>query len=108
MERVIRLTASASLKEKRLQGLLEGRSPVEPRLSEAVEDAQILGSLELAGLSATLPELEAARQGGEAPAAVVRLLKALRAVDARAPFGVAALRSWSAAVSGGAGSWRTS
>ena len=95
MDRLLRLTPSASLKEKRLAGLLGGRSPSEPRLAEAVENAQILGSLELAGLPAT-------------PDAVRGLLQALRTVDPAAPLGVAALRSWNAVVTGGTGALRTS
>jgi hypothetical protein len=91
----IHLTASASLKEKRLASLLSGGSPSEPRLTQAVENAQILGSLELAGLAAT-------------PDAVRGQLKALRAVDPASPLRVAALRSWNAAVSGGTGAFRTS
>jgi hypothetical protein len=95
VDRLLRLTSSASLKEKRLAGLLGGGSPSEPRLVEAVENAQILGSLELAGLPAT-------------PDAVRVLLQALRAVDPAAPLRVATLRSWNAAVTGGPGTFRAS
>jgi hypothetical protein len=95
MKGLLRLTSSGSLKEKRLASLLEGRSPSEPRLAEAVQDAQILGSLELAGLPST-------------PDAVRGLLEALRAVDPATPVGIGALRSWNAALTGGTGALRTS
>jgi Fic family protein len=90
---LLRLSASASLKEKRLASLLDGRSPPESRLVEAVENAQVLGSLELAGVPATHAE---------------PLFTALRAVDPAAPLTVAALRSWNAALTGGTGVFRTS
>ena len=90
---LLRLSASASLKEKRLASLLDGRSPSEARLVEAVENAQVLGSLELAGVPATHAE---------------RLFAALRAADPTAPLTVGVLRSWNAALTGGTGAFRAS
>ena len=95
MDRLLRLTSSASLKEKRLVDLLAGRSSSEPQLKEAVENAQALGSLELAALPAT-------------PDAVRGLVQALRAVDPTAALNIAALRSWNAVVTGGTGTFRAS
>lgn len=106
--RTLHLTPSVTLKEKRLASLLEGRHALEPRLTEAVENAQIVGSLELAGIPATLEDLQAAREGREAPSPVRGLLHALHVVDSAAPFTVAALRTWNSAVTGGAGALRTS
>ena len=105
--RLLRLSPSASLKEKRLASLLQGRGPSE-RLIEAVENAQVLGSLELAGLPTTLDELDAARAGGDAPAAVRGLLRALQVVEPRAPVTIAAFQAWNAAVTGGTGAMRVS
>jgi hypothetical protein len=95
MDRLLRLTSSASLKEKRLASLLGGESPSQPQLTEAVENSQALGSLELAGVVAT-------------PDVVRGFVQALRAVDPASPLRVAALRSWNAAITGGPGTFRGS
>lgn len=96
------LRTSASLREKRLAALLEGRDAADPRLREAVEDAQVLGSLELSGLAATAEDVRAARRGGEAPPHVAGMVLALRAVDPAEPLSVHALLAWHAALAGGA------
>jgi hypothetical protein len=88
--RGLRLGTSASLKEKRLARLLAGRDPVAPALEAALIDAQVRGSVELAGIAGTEAE-------GETTAA---LRRALSAVDARAPLSVDALLDWGAAVTG--------
>ena|SRR5947209_6713552 len=91
--RGLRLTTSAALKEQRLAALLrEGRPDAAARA--AIEDAQVAGSLELAGLSLAAEETE-------------RLRSALRAVDPGASLSVAALVAWHRAATGEAG-YRTS
>lgn len=96
----LRIAKSAALKERRLDALLQGRDPQDPLLVEAVEDAELLGSLELAGLPVTWDEVKAARRGEPAPDSVHALRRARQAVEVREPFGIAALRAWNAALSG--------
>jgi Fic/DOC family protein len=103
--RGLRLAPSAILKEKRLAALLEGRDPADPRLGEAVEDAQILGSLELAGVQTTWTEVVASRRG-PGPEPVLALRRARSAVDAQAPLGLEALRTWHAALALPEAGWR--
>jgi hypothetical protein len=105
--RLLRLTASAAVREKRLLALLDGRDPRDARLRAAVEDAQVAGSLALAGIDATPREVAAARAGAEAPPAVHGLLRALRAGDPAAPLSLGLLRAWHAAATAGAGALRT-
>lgn len=92
--RLLRLSPSAALKEKRLASLVEGREAETARLMDAVRQAQAAGSLELSGIEAT-------------PGAVDRLLQAAAAVDAKAPFSVTAVLSWHRAVTGSASGLRT-
>jgi fido (protein-threonine AMPylation protein) len=106
--RLVRLLPSRALKEKRLLALRGGRDERDPLLREAVEDAQVVGSLGLAGVDASAAEVRAARRGEEAPPAVRGLLAALGAVEAGAPFDVGALRRWHAALLGGGGQFRQS
>src|SRR5438093_7780393 len=87
--RGLRLTTSAALKEQRLAALLREGRP-EAAAHAAVEDAQVAGSLELAGLPL------AAEETG-------RLRSALRAVDPEAPLSVAALMAWHRAATGDGG-----
>lgn len=85
-EKLLRLAPSSALKEKRLAALL-GRSGAAglERAERAVEEAQVAGSLELAGLSA--------------PVEAERLRRALRATPGRA-FAVTALLDWHAVITG--------
>jgi Fic family protein len=94
------------LKEKRLLALRGGREESDPLLREAVADAQVAGSLGLAGVAATAADVRAARRGEGADPAVRGLLAALAAVDPAAPFDVRALRAWHAALAGGDGRFR--
>jgi fido (protein-threonine AMPylation protein) len=87
--RGLRLTTSAALKEQRLASLLAGRA--EAVLREAVEQAQVAGSLDLAGQ-------DRPREG-----LAERLLAATRAVDPAAPFTAAALLAWHRAAFGAGG-----
>jgi len=95
----LRVSTSTAVKERRLQSLLAGREPQAAALEAAVEDAQLLGSLELAGFAVTWDEVQAARRGEAAPASVLALRRAQRAVAAGEPFGVATLRAWNEALS---------
>jgi len=89
----IRIAPSTALKERRLLSLLQGGAEGQPRLVQAVADAQILGSLELAGLSVTWDEV----REGALPA-----VQALRRAREVAPPGRlldrALLRAWNAAL----------
>ncbi len=105
---LVRLTTSAALKEKRLESLRATRRVDEDQLASVVEDARMLGSLELAGVAATWEQVRGARAGAATPPEASRLLLATRAVAQDAPLDRAALRAWHAAVIGGASSWRTS
>lgn len=103
--RGLRLAPSATLKEKRLATLLAGRDPGDLRLGEAVEDAQILGSLELAGVQSTWAEVVASRSG-PGPEPVLALRRARSAVDPKAPLGLAALQAWHLALALPPSGWR--
>lgn len=104
----LRVAPRAALKERRLQSLLQGRDPQDPRLVEAVEDAQLLGSLELAGFPVLWDDMQAARRGEPAPDSVVGLRRARQAVGTEEPFGIAALRAWNLALSTASAGFRQS
>jgi hypothetical protein len=92
--RGLNLSTSSAVKEKRLTALLAGRDPASiGRLEEAVEEAQIVGSLELAGVAATADDVRSARQGS-GPDSVRRLLAARQVIPPGAPFSVAAVVAW--------------
>ena len=105
MSQPLRLQASAAVKEKRLAALLEERGlrPDDPGLAGIVEDAQLLGSLELAGCRAMWDEVRSSRVAGEGPAEVLALRRARGAVPAEAPFSLAAIRAWHEALAGPVG-----
>lgn len=105
MSQPLRLQPSAAVKEKRLATLLEenGLRPDDPRLAGIVEDAQLLGSLELAGVRATWDEVRSSRVAGEGPAEVLALRRAQAAVLADAPFTLAGIRAWHEALAGPVG-----
>jgi hypothetical protein len=96
----LRIVANATAREQRLLALLAGRGEQLPRLLAAVEDAQLLGSLELSGSTATWDDVCAQRRGEPAPADVLALRGAQHAVEAREALSVAALRRWHQAVVG--------
>jgi hypothetical protein len=105
--KLLRLAPGVALKQKRLASLLGGRAPEdEPRLRAAVEDAQVLGSLQLSGLDHSWSEVQAARRGEPAPAAIGALRRALAAVPSQAHFSLDALRAWHAAALGAPSAWR--
>src|SRR5215470_2399025 len=88
--RGLKLAASASVKERRLAALLAGRDARDPALEAALVQAQVRGSLELAGLTGTEEEA----------AAAVALGRAVAAVEAGAPLTTDALLDWASAVTG--------
>lgn len=91
---LLRVTTSTTLREKRLETLLAGREPATVGgLADAIEEAQIVGSLELAGTAATPGDVRAARAGG-GPEPVRALLAARRVVAPDAPLTAAALLAW--------------
>jgi Fic family protein len=102
--RGVHVTTSTAVKERRLRALLgAGRDASEPRLRAVVEDAQLLGSLELAGVAATWQQVVASRRDEVASEAIRGLRRAQRAVPAGEPLSLEALMAWHAAVAGGAG-----
>jgi hypothetical protein len=96
---------TAALRERRLAALLaeRGRPAGDPVLGEIVEDAQILGSLELAGIDAIWDEVRGSRASGRPPASVLAIRRAREAVDPRAPLTVHAIHAWHGALFGPVG-----
>jgi len=92
--RLLRLAPSAAVKEKRLAALLEGLPDATPRLLAAVRRAQAEGSLALSEIEPTPGELD-------------RYARAQAAVEAQAPFSVAALLAWHGAALGRSSGLRT-
>jgi hypothetical protein len=105
----MRIQPATGAKERRLAALLEeaGRSTADPALAGIVEDAQLLGSLELAGVVASWADVRASRSTGEGPLEVLAWRRARAAVPEDAPLTVPALRAWHAGLVGPAG-FRTS
>jgi hypothetical protein len=105
MSEPLRLQPSAAVKEKRLAALLaeRGLRAEDAGLAEVVEDAQMLGSLELAGLRFTWDEVRSSRIAGDGPAEVLAIRRARAAVAADAPFSLEAIRAWHEALAGKAG-----
>ena len=93
------------MRERRLSALLveRGRAADDPSLSDVVEDAPLLGSLELAGFGFGWPEVRASRVGAAGPEAVLALRRARGAVAPEAPLTVSALLVWHAALEGPVG-----
>jgi Fic/DOC family len=101
----IRMTTSAAVRERRLAALLQGRDPADLGLLAVVEEAQLAGSLELAGTAVTPADLAAVRAGA-GPEAVRRLRLAQRAVPREAALTISALKAWHETVTGGPSHWR--
>ena len=104
--RGLKLAPSLAAKERRLESLLAGRDPEASFLAEAVDDAQLLGSLELSGFSVSWQDVKAARRGEPAPAPIERLRRARVAVAPNASFSREALLTWHREASGDAGGFR--
>jgi len=101
----MRLLPSTAVKERRLATLLEeqGLRADDAGLAGVVEDAQLLGSLELAGLRFTWDEVRSSRLSGEGPSEVLAHRRARSVVGVHAPFTVAAIRAWHEALVGPVG-----
>lgn len=105
--KLLRPRPAAAVKEKRLAELLGGRAPAdEPRLRAAVEDAYLLGSLQLAGCEVSWDDVQAQRRGEPAPPAVAALRRAFDALRPDAAFSVELLRAWHAATLDVPSAWR--
>lgn len=105
----LRLQPATAAKERRLAAMLvgAGREPGDRRLAEVVEDAQLLGSLELAGVRVSWPEVRDSRQAADGPPEVVALRRAREALAPDAPLTVDAIRGWHVAIAGPVGYRRT-
>lgn len=102
----LRVQPPTAAKEKRLAALLaqRGRDVGDVALADVVADAQLLGSLELAGVSASWEQVRASRRSASAvPADVVALRRAQSAVARDAPLTVDAIRAWHEALAGPVG-----
>lgn len=102
---MVRILPPVGLKERRLAALLaeKGRSAGDAALAQVVEDAQLLGSLELAGFRATWQEVRASRTSGEGPEEIRALRSARQAVPREAALSIDSLRAWHAALAGPVG-----
>ena len=98
----IRLEPSSALKEKRLRELLGSRSEQEPALASVVRDAQLLGSLELAGFTVTWDEVRSASP----PPAAVALRRAQGLLGPGAALTKQALLEWHGALTGESAGFR--
>jgi hypothetical protein len=105
MSRGLRLLPSTALKERRLASLLEERGlrPDDLALAGIVEDAQLLGSLELSGLRFSWDAVRASRLSGEGPAEVLALRRARGRVAPDAPLTIATVKAWHEALLGPVG-----
>ena len=107
MSRLIRLTPSAALKEKRLGMLLGERGVGEGSLAAEVQDAQLLGSLEIADLSFSWDEVKASRQTGVGPEEVTRLRRAQALSEESFALSVEGLLAWYGEATGHPPAFRT-
>jgi hypothetical protein len=101
----LELRPASRVRERRLAALLEerGRSANAAALEDVLDDAQLLGSLELAGFAFDWPEVRDSRAQGTGPEAILALRRARSAVEPRAPLRVATLLTWHAALEGPVG-----
>lgn len=103
---LVRLGPSAAVKEKRFGALRAEKGGDDAFLAGCVEDARLLGSLELAGARASWQEVRASRRGEAAPVEIARLRGAFTTVAPGAALDRSALRAWHAATMGSASAWR--
>jgi hypothetical protein len=104
MSQALRPVTSAAVKERRLATLLDERgiAAEDADLAGVVEDAQLLGSLELAGLRFDWEEVRTSRTG-DGPSPILALRRARAAVPREAPLSVGAVRAWHEALEGPVG-----
>jgi hypothetical protein len=105
--RLLRLAPSAAVKRKRLAALLDGREPRGLGLLDAVEDAQLAGSLALSGFDCSWEAATAHRRGEVPPPPVAALRRARHAVDAAAAVTLESLLAWHGAATGEPGRFRS-
>ncbi len=105
MDEVRRLRPASAVRERRLAALLVagGREAEDPDLRAVVEDAQLLGSLELAGFRFVWSEVRGSRAEGAGPLPILSHRRARAAVEREAPLTLAAIRSWHEALAGPVG-----
>jgi hypothetical protein len=101
----LRLEPSVAAREKRLERLLaeRGLRRDDARLAGVVEDAELVGSLELAGIRVSWEEARASRETGVGSGELAVLRRARLAVAPRAPLTLSAIRAWHAALAGPVG-----
>jgi hypothetical protein len=102
----VRLTPTSAAKERRLAALLAAAGAEVSTLAGVVEQALVLGSLELSGEEASWEDVGRARRDESAPAAVAALLRARSRVPAESPWNLSALRAWHEAALGAPSRWR--
>ena len=100
----LRLEPSAAVRERRLAHLLaeRGLGRDDPRLVSLVEDALLVGSLELAGAPVTWDEARGAG-GAMVPPPVLALRRALRAVAPEERVTLGVVNTWHTALAGPVG-----
>ena len=101
----LRLEPSRAARERRLERLLAERGVPkdDPRLATLVEDALLVGSLELAGVTVSWEAARAARGTPAEPQELAALRRGRAAVAREAPVTSAALRTWHEALGGPVG-----
>lgn len=106
--RLLRITPSAAIKERRLSALLAEQPGRQGLLAEQVLDAQLLGSLVLARLSFSWDEIKASRDDDRPALEPARALRRAQAAVLAAPsVSVDALLAWHAEVTGSPSALRT-
>ncbi len=105
----MRIQPAVGGKERRLAALLAetGRTAGDPKLAELVEDAQLLGSLELAGFRLSWQEVRSSRLSSAGPDEIRALRRARSAVPAGAALTVRAICTWHEVLFGPVGFRRT-
>ncbi len=101
----MKICTASEPKASRLASLLaeKGRDPRDSTLAEVVEDAQIVGSLELSGIACSWEDVRGSRRAAGAAPAAEALRRARAAVPAGAPLTRDVLRTWHAALDGTVG-----
>ncbi len=101
----LRLEPSVAVRERRLARLLAERGVArdDARLAALVEDALVVGSLELAGIPVSWEAARAARGTPTEPRELAALRRGREAVARESPVSAEAIRAWHEAVVGSAG-----
>lgn len=102
MSERLHLVPRLAVKERQLERLLaeRGLPRDDARLATLVEDAQLVGSLALAGVSVSWDAARAAHATAAGNTALAALRRARASVAPEAPLSVAALQAWHAAIAG--------